>query len=214
MNSCSERVGMFSLADSSTKEKSIFKIFKTERELPSDLSPVAFKTWYENDENGMKQKREMGDFEFTTFYQTNDYLALKEMDKEMQPEKTKFENKCREYGNMTYVSFRIENTNAQSELLRVGLRSDNEYYARLEYFSFKMQNDFKLVNGKDTLDCLLYNYERTYSLTPFATFVLGFPKIDKVRGFKLIYHDKIFNNGIIVTNFDKDIINNIPKITI
>lgn len=212
--SCSDGKKASISSDQKLERSGLLEFFTSDTALADTMDPKQYKRWHESDESHLRQKREMGDFEFTAFYQTNNYLALKEMDKKDTIEKKEFDNKLSEYGSMTYVSYRIENMKQGNDLMKANLSSDNEYYARLEYFSFKMQNDFKLVNGRDTLDCLLYHFERTYSLTPYTTFVLGFPKIEANKGFKIIYHDKVFNNGIIVTNFDKNIINNIPKLAI
>jgi hypothetical protein len=176
------------------------------------LTPADYIEWCENEANGLKQTKEIGDFKFSAFMTPVDYLALKELKQDELPDAKKVAAGKKEYEGLTYFSFRIENTKQQDELLKINLSSDNEYYGRLEYFSFKMQQDFKLIAGNDTVACGLYHFERIYGLAPYATFVVGFPATSKNEDLKLWYHDNIFNNGIIILNFNKEIVNHLPKL--
>jgi hypothetical protein len=137
------------------------------------LAPKDYVQWNENPENGMIIEKTIGDFSFSSFYETPEYLALKEFG-DTQFTKKEYEEKLMEYDGMEYFSFRIQSLSNTEELLKVGIKSDDEYYARIEYFSFKMQKDFKMIEGNDTLDCKLFHFERVYGLAPKATFIMGF----------------------------------------
>mgnify|MGYP000356640914 CR=1 FL=1 len=190
------------------------KLFASNKEVPSKLKPVEYINWCEDQENELKQSKQIGDFTFSAFYQPHDYLAIKELNKGESVNSKEFEEKIKEYGEMTYCSFRLENSKTNGELLKTDLSSDQQYYGRLEYMSFKMQEDFKLIQGNDTLPCSMYHFERIYSLAPYATFVLGFPKTDSKEDIKLWFHDKLFNNGIVILNFKTESIHNLPKLEI
>ncbi len=199
-----------------TKENKGFfeKLFSSKKEIPEKLKPIEYINWCENQENELKQSKQIGDFTFSAFYQPLDYLAIKELNKEELMNSKNFSEKVKEYGEMTYCSFRMENSKANSELLKTDLSSDQQYYGRLEYMSFKMQEDFKLIQGKDTLPCSMYHFERIYNLAPYATFVLGFPKTNSKEDIKLWFHDKVFNNGIVILNFKTESVHNLPKLEI
>jgi hypothetical protein len=130
--------------------------------------------------------------------------------------KEKLPKKIKEYEGMDYFSFRIKSNGEQEELLRKGIRDESEYYSRLEYFSFRMQQDFKLISGTDTADCALFHYERVYGLAPHASFVLGFPKSadTKIRTKQILFEDKTFNMGNIYITISKEKLNDIPKLEI
>lgn len=74
---------------------------------------------------------------------------------------------------------------------------------RLNYLSFAMQKDIKLVEGKDTLNCALYHFERSYDITPYRTFVLAFQQkeINKGKDKTLILDLAYFKTGPIKLNF-------------
>ncbi len=190
--------------------KRLFGSGKAEKHL---LKPAEYMAYCEEESNGLKSSRTIGDFVFSVFYQPVPYLALKEL-KSTTPDKAAMASKQEEYGPMSYFAFKIENTRWRDELMKLNLKSENEYYARLEYMSFKMQQDFKLIQGSDTLACSLFHFERVYGLAPFATFVMAFPTPAANREFKLWYHDKLFNNGIIMMDFESGFINQLPTLDI
>jgi len=178
------------------------------------LNAVDYKNWVEDPFNGMFKTKKIGNLRYDVFYKTADYLAIKEIGEDSLTAQEINKRKT-QYNDMEYFTFKIQSLTDQQELLRVGIKSEDEYYARLEYFSYKMQNDFKLIRGIDTLDCALYHYERVYGLANHASVVLGFPKPTKAKGnIYLIYNDKVFNNGNVILSFKEEILNNIPKIEI
>jgi hypothetical protein len=201
----------FSITDNNSKEIK-----------PLKLKVLDYMTWIENKQNGLKVEKKIGDFTYTALYKPYEYLALMELKKE-NVDKKELYKKMAEYDGLQYYTFRITAENQQQELLKVGISSDADYYSRIEYCSFKMQNDFKLMEGKDTLDCVLFHFERVYGLAPYATFVLGFPlrkngqnnntTITKSNDDKtILYADKIFGSGNIYMTITKEDLNNLPEL--
>lgn len=203
----------FQVADATENTKTGFlnHIFSnSEASYPSTLKTEDYIKFCDDPATGLKKEKEIGDFIFSAFYQPKNYLALKEFKSEVSLSKKDIESKVAEYGDLTYFSFRIQNLKDQADLLKTDLENEAHYFSRLEYLSFKMQQDLKLVNGKDTLDCVIYHYERVYNLAPYATFVVAFPKTDNKQDIKFWYHDRLFNTGIIILNFDKKLLDNLP----
>ncbi len=189
---------------------------------PPKLTPEAYVSWIESDANGLKVRKKIGDFTFAIFYKPLAYLALSELNKDSTTE-TNLQKKIKEYEGLQYFSFRISAEKQQKELLKVNLKSDEEYYSRIEYLSFTMQNDLKLIEGKDTLNCVLYHFERVYGLAPFATFVLGFPLTEREEKSPsnkfftdktFLYEDNVFGSGNIYMNIKKESLNRIPELII
>lgn len=183
------------------------------------LEPAAYVNWVESDDNGLKVSKAIGDFTFTALYKPLEYLALSELRDSIT--KKAVEDKVSEYEGMQYFTFRISAKDQQKELLKVNIKSDNEYYNRIEYFSFKMQNDLKLIDGKDTLNCILFHFERVYGLAPFATFVVGFPltkeeeKNMKKKTYNdktFFYDDRVFGTGHIYMTIKEKNLNQIPEL--
>ena len=193
--------------------ESLTSLFSSKKEQLT-LNAADYISWCENKENGLIAERQLGNFSFSTFYKTIPYQALKEsMSIDSLTEK-EFNKTVKEYGDMQYFSFRITDIKGNQELLKANLKSESEYYARIEYLSFKMQDNFKLIEGKDTLKCSMYHFERVYGLAPYATFVLGFPrsKDSDVSSKSLVYEDNLFNSGFIYLNIDKEVLTHLPKL--
>ena len=144
-----------------------------------------------------------------------DYVVLKDFSDTAQLNSEVFKQHQKEYQNMEYFTFRIESLKEKEELLKVGLKSESDYYSRIEYFSFKAQNDFKLIRGTDTLNCNLYHYERVYGLAPYATMLLGFPAQENKntkQDMYLLFEDKTFKNGHIYLNIKQQDLASIPTL--
>jgi hypothetical protein len=81
-----------------------------------------------------------------------------------------------------------------------------------------MQKDFKLIDGADTLDCVLYHFERVYGLAPYATMVLGFPlsktRTSDYKNKTIGYMDKLFGAGNVYMTVEEEDLNNMPSLAI
>jgi hypothetical protein len=84
-----------------------------------------------------------------------------------------------------------------------------------------VQEDFFLLEGKDTLPCRISHFERAYGLQPKAKIVLAFDKRktylkktdEKTDSDKtLIFYDKVFGAGIVKLRIEKDVLNSIPQL--
>ena len=189
------------------------------------LNARDFVNWVEDAENGIKANKTIGNFTYSVLYKPYQYLALLELKKDSLTQQ-KIKEKTKEYDGYQYFTFRIVSEKKTDELLKVNLKSENEYYARLEYFSFNMQNDIKLIEGTDTLNCVLFHFERIYGLAPYATFVLGFPLTateqkaqDKKRermyiDKTILYNDKVFGAGNVYITIKAENLNSIPELVI
>lgn len=189
---------------------------------PTIQMPVeAYLDWFDNKDHGLRVEKTIGDLTFSALYKPHEYLAAMELKKE-KITKQKLNEKMKDYEGLQYFTFRITADNEQQELLKKGIQSDQDYYSRIEYFSFGMQKDFTLVDGSDTLECALYHFERVYGLAPYATMVLGFPLTkqaqdgtQKVMNEKIIgYSDKVFGAGNVYMRIKAEDLNNIPQFEI
>jgi hypothetical protein len=107
---------------------------------------------------------------------------------------------------------RIEVGNFQKEFIKYDLESIPQYEERVKYCSFEMQNDIVLIDGKDTLPCVIFHFERTFDIVPFGHFLLGFknnPSKDiKIK--TIIFNDRLFNNGFLKFSFSPELMVNEP----
>ncbi|MHB8259768.1 MAG: hypothetical protein ACYDCN_00990 [Bacteroidia bacterium] len=76
-----------------------------------------------------------------------------------------------------------------------------------------MEKDIRMVDGMDTLKCVLFHFERAYDVIPYATFLLAFPKSKFPLAEKtFIYNDRVFNKGFIKITYTPEDLSQIPKL--
>ncbi len=176
------------------------------------FAPLSFVKWVEDGTHGLRKGRTFDNFIYTAQYKPWPYIICEEQRKEEIPDSIA-KKRLKELNGMQYVDLKIELKEGGGELLKYKLQSPKEYESRINYFSFGMQKDIQLIEGGDTLPCLLFHFERVYNVAPYATFLLAFPlgkdtKADKT----LVFFDHGFNNGIIKFFFDGRDIKNVPQL--
>ncbi len=186
------------------------------------LAPSEYVEWIENRQNGMATTKKLNDIVFSLLYKPDAYEALVRLKGDSLTETTLNDVK-KELKGMQYYTLRIATLDNKGELLKHKLETTDEYYRRIEYCSFKMQDDIKLIDNGDTLPCRLFHFERVFSVAPEATFVLAFEDTrtgkdveqGNYAGDKILsFNDGIFELGRINLLIGKAYLNNIPKLDI
>jgi hypothetical protein len=93
------------------------------------------------------------------------------------------------------------------------MRTEGDYFQRLEYLTSNVQNDISLIEGTDTIPCGLCHYERNYGLSPYANIVLGFKKAsgkNEKQDRIFVYDDQIWGVGKIMLKISNSDIDNVP----
>jgi hypothetical protein len=186
------------------------------------LSPAAYAAWVENADNGLCTEQTAGNFTFSLQYKPLEYVALLNK-RSYTIDKATLNNELSEIKDMQYYTLRINSKDGKTEMLRTGLSATDEYYRRIEYFSFHLKNDLYLVDGTDSLPCTLFHFERSYDLSPNNSFVLAFPLSEneiahQKQGKKytaektLVYNDRLLNTGIVKLAIKKRALEHIPDI--
>ncbi len=174
------------------------------------LSPRQYMQWVADKSNGLNVEKRINEFTYGLQYKPLEYVALLDLKKD-EISKSELKKKMEEYEGLQYYTFTIS-TDSQQELLKKNLSETNEYYGRIHYFSFDMQNDLKLIDGKDTLDCELFHFERVYGVAPYARFVLGFPLASGNQDKTLFYDEKIFGAGKLYLTIQAKNNNQLPEV--
>ena len=153
------------------------------------LSVSDYAAWCSDPENGLVTKKESGKFKFELEYRPQELVALQNLNDDIS-NKDAFDNELRELSGFQFFNFKISGKGT-TDFLKTGVSDQSEYYQRLAYFSSFAQPDFFLVEGKDTLACSMYHFERNYGISPFQTILLGFDNSKtSIEDKKLIYEDK------------------------
>jgi hypothetical protein len=167
----------------------------------------------EDPENGLKVTRNVNGFDFILQYEPIDYKIVKAYRGKIISSSVLQEERMN-YDSLQYYVLKIKGSS--SDLLKQDVADEAAYYARLQYLSAAVQQDLYVIEGKDSLACVLSHFERDYSLSPYVTLVLGFEEkkcgdeniADKV----FVYDDHAFGNGIVKIQVKSDDIKNIPAL--
>ncbi len=196
----------------------------SEKEIaPAQITyPEELVSWVEDSENGLLKNKQIGDIIYTVLYKPAQYeqVLMGERENPIAADTSKMGTGDEE--EVQFFSLAITTEENKQELLRHNIESEEEYMERVNYCISEMQQDITLIDGKDTLPCVLFHFERTYNQSPGATFTLAFPYSDeakrqrkngdnKTKSDKIIsIYDRMFNNGRVNIVFNKESFNQIP----
>lgn len=179
------------------------------------LSVEEYIRYVQNESNGLNVQKEIDGLKYLYQYKPLEYISAVELRKN-KISKNELKNKIETIEELQYCNFRII-SDEKNEFLRYRIKFPDEYYSRIEYYSFEMQNDIHLIDGSDTLDCLLFHFERVYSIAPYVTFTCGFAKQYNEKSSSsdfnnktFVYEDKIFNTGKIYLTVEAKALKNLP----
>lgn len=175
-------------------------------------SALDYAKWVES-EDGLRMTKKIDKIAFQLQYMPKEYLVIKDYaDSIMTLNENKLQQASKEYEELQYFKLRISIDDFNDEIVKYNIRNDFEYEERVKYYSFNMQHRLKLIDGKDTLPCVMYNYERTFNLTPNSNFQIAFPAGKANTPKTLILDDLYLGTGKIMIAFSQEKINSIPVI--
>ncbi len=180
----------------------------------SILEPQEYLKWVESDENGMFGVKKIENLEYKIHYKPHDYIALKSV---LKNDLTDFDKKKKQLGDLQYFTFQLKMLKGNDSPLKYQLTHENEYYDRIAYLSFGIQDDIILIENGDTLNCVLAVFERNYNIAPTSTINLAFePNTNNKKNStkEFVFNDRMFNNGPIRIKINKKKIQNIPELKI
>lgn len=164
-----------------------------------------YTNWIEDQDNGLLKTKEISDFNYVIQYKPVEYILEKKQKDSLLKS---------DFDNLHYIDLELSHKKFP-EYLKIDLQNNEEYYHRLKYYSFEIQNDVNLIDGKDTLKCVFSHFERTYGITPYVKIVMAFEKQNETSSHLIFsYHDQIFDNGIINIPINEKALKEASKIKI
>lgn len=180
------------------------------------VSTDSYLEYVNNPSNGLLETIDIGDLTFIAQYRTNlhDVLSFNSRSFKSQVELDSMLNEKK--GTRTFT-FSIKSNIKGEDVLAKDLMNQQQYEQRIQYLIGAIQNDFFLIQGKDTIPCIMHHFERTYHLSESQKLMLVFELPEKSVGdseCKLMYKDKVFGVGNIVFTFSQKAINAVPDLII
>lgn len=177
------------------------------------LVPADYIAWVDNESNGLTKSRTFGDLMVTARFRPVEYqVAIGEGDPELKSDV--LSSRREQLEGMQYYMVRFSLLSKSKDVMKHGISSEQEYYERLNYCSFGLQEDIMMVQDGDTLRCRLFNAVRSYGLSPNADYILAFEeKTNEGSSDRtLIIDDKVYGLGKIKFAFSQDDLEDIPAI--
>jgi len=188
LNGCSGNLNETPMSVKTSEDTIKTLVFNDHAELVSYIDTKA---------NPFVKEKRINEFKYSSILKPVDYLIAKKRVDENNPNLKK-----EDFEDLQYFDLRINIEEFNQEFIKYNLNSAHQYSERVNYCAFKMQNDIKLIDGHDTLNCVLFHHERAFNVVPYGHFILGFEKSNHPEKLKtLVFHDNLFNNGIIKFTF-------------
>ncbi len=179
----------------------------------ASLEPKDYVKWLTDAGNGLIETKEIGAYKFSLFYKPAAYQALMECE-DYNFQADSVNKTIKQLEGMDYYTFRIE-SKVTNELANAGTASQDQYSAKLQYFAGEMQNDISLVDGKDTLPCSLFHYERNFGVSAHNNFILVFetgPQNKAANNKTLVFNDRVLGIGPLNLSIKGKNIDHIPQL--
>jgi hypothetical protein len=178
------------------------------------LTQEDYVDWYNTAKDVNKQK-EVGEYNIELKYLTHDYLALRHFKNAVSEiDKEAFDKQKKRYEGHYYFTLRIKNKDNQKTVLNNEISGYGEYGNRLNYFAFYAQDDFKLIEGKDTVECALHHFENNYGLSPINDITIVFKDKKLYEDMTFVWFDRVLGVGTVKFFIEKSELDNLPKLDI
>ncbi|WP_090996362.1 hypothetical protein [Pedobacter insulae] len=169
------------------------------------MKPADYVRWVEDEGNGLRVTRNMGEYAFTLQYKPVDYMIAQEArSNEIAPEY--LAKRRQQLGNDLHFNFIIR-SNGSNTALKEGT-DEAGYFMRTGHFFNEGMDDFKLYSSSDTFDCNFCHLEQTYGLASESVIVLAFePRSGQVKqplneSLTMVYDDQVFGVGQLKVKVD------------
>lgn len=176
------------------------------------LTPLEYVKWVENDVNGLLVQQETETTVYTLQYKPIEYLVAVQ-ERKQQLSKDVFDRVKSQMDGLQYYTLRVRSKEEKLAWLDRESLSEEDYLENVNHLSFGLQHELTLVDGQDSLSCLLFHWEQTNNIALTCTFLLGFdqPEQSEVSSKKLVLEDDQLETGRIELTIRKEDLTKKPK---
>lgn len=178
-----------------------------------ELLPSEYVTWVNDEANHLLKRKTVHPLIVEVLYKPIPYIIANEK-RTNAISKVAYETRKKELEGMQYFTLKL--STVEGDITNYGVTNKAEQDERFNYLSFAMKRDIKLIDGKDTLPCQLFHFERAYDLVSYRSFVLAFeqsnPNIEREK--TIIIDLPYFRTGPIKINYKNSDLESIPSLKI
>ena len=182
------------------------------------LTPESYIEWMSDPENQIASAGTYGDITYEFIYRPAELIALQRAEGDSSFRKNYEVEKVALSGYQYYVL--TARTPSGENIISYKSSSAQEKQTRSDYYSFAMQKDIKLVDGTDTLKCIMFHHENAYGVLPYTNFLLGFPLLDNTSTNKnhqqkvLVFSDRVMGVQSASLTLREEDFDRIPQLVI
>ena len=181
------------------------------------LNPAEYIAWMRHSQNKLSVNFIQGDIAYSFQYTPIDLVTLRHLG-ELPVSLGSFESERSSLDGFQYFTLTIA-TNSSRDIISYHTSLEKDKEVRSKYYSYDMQHDLKLLDGKDTLRCLMFHHEMTYGISPYTNFLLGFELRDgsdnaDTKDKILIFKNRMDGTEPIMLTIRATALNQIPKLII
>jgi len=114
----------------------------------------------------------------------------------------------KEYAKQSSFLLELKVLGYHDEMLKYEMGNLDQYYQRIEYYSFNVNEDIRLITNSDTIVCSQHHFERTYGLAPTIRLNLQFPipeeQLVANKFITLEFLDRVYEQGIVNFKIEPD----------
>jgi hypothetical protein len=129
-----------------------------------------------NPENGLVKEKHFGAVGVRLKYLPAQVMALNDLQR-VPVSTAENDSTVARYSGAQYFNLEIKvSDDVRHNLTNYGVTTDEEYQNRLNYLSFRLQRDIRLIEGGDTLAPTLFHFERGLDFSPYRSFMVAFDR--------------------------------------
>lgn len=177
------------------------------------LSPEKYLQYINSEKSNLIVENILNNVSYTAKLQTPEFIAISNSGDKIKNQ-SDFINEIKYYKNKLNFIFLISDQKNQGNKVKEVLFNKEEYSSFLAYANTDLKNDFKLLNGNDTLFCAMVHMEAANSVAPTIRLTIGFSAIDtnRIKEYTLVFNDNLFRNGPLKFQYSEEAFNNLPEI--
>lgn len=180
----------------------------TNLKLPADN----YSGWMEENSSELSKSYSNDKLEFILNFIPSDYAAYLTLQGE-KPTQEYWDTLKNNYDSISIFKLQIKSLNSNEEFYKTDKPDASLYEDRVKYYSFEFQqNIFAVLDNSDTINCNMFHYERSYGVSPYSTFMIGFEKFNPEKDVKIIIREKYFTNKNIEFKYSKKELSNVPQL--
>jgi hypothetical protein len=176
------------------------------------LSVSEYIAFVNNSENGFISNRTFNGVNYRSSMVTPEILAIRSGNRTTLTKK-QFEDELKTRENKLNFVFTISDESGSNKVKEI-VFNELAYSKILKYSNALINEDFKLLQGKDTIYCALVHLEPANSISPVLRLTIAFNGVNMKNpgDLTLFFNDNIFLNGPLKFHFNKELFTNKPEI--